>query len=215
MKKQLTFVIGGGTIIGLLFVAMLILKSPKTPAAPSAFEVVKTQIDQLEDKKERARSNVGQITPELAKMIETNPDYVAVCLVVARARSWPGITPAEEQTILVTARTDSAGALNDLQRCLHEGVTRSMIEGKYDPATENRHLWNNNNGSTAMLFVKFPLAERIGKKKELLKERLEGYREGRKDWFADDLTESQYIRWYGSGRWPFPGEEPPVYKPED
>lgn len=175
------------------------LQSYQSVQVHYAFEEVEGIVAQ----KRATGKNVGEISPGLADVIAADPDFVIVCLVIMEARRWPGISAEEEKMILSDAAISSSEAVNHLQKLIDDRVKERMIQGGHDPAKECRLNWDNNNPATSLLFIDFPVAKKLGKRRQFVTRELEGYREGAKEWHEPEITRQQYIAWKSGGKWPF------------
>ncbi|MSU54895.1 MAG: hypothetical protein EXS48_03655 [Candidatus Staskawiczbacteria bacterium] len=151
---------------------------------------------------------------ELAAMIETDPDYVAVVIGWHMVKGWGSITSHVSADILDHAKSDSAGALKELKKFLVEDFTAYLIKKGYKDPKSERVKWCNNNNGTAFLLITLPVAERAGKKKEFLCE-ICGAPSDEKGyfwkWISMYVPDNGYHDWYGNGIWPWKDEVPPEY----
>jgi hypothetical protein len=207
MKKFLLVILGLSLVVG---VVIYFKRQPTLPPIELVEETLAF------NHQERRPWQEPDIAVDLTRAVATNPDYVITCLVIIKARRRPGISPEDEERVLTKARHDSTAALNELRELLYREVTHRMEEfPRTDAGRFARGQWLNDNPAMALLFVELPIAERIGKKRQLITEELEGYRSDRRQpWYRSSLSSKQYMAWYLSGQWPFKDEEPPIYRPK-
>jgi hypothetical protein len=133
-------------------------------------------------------------------------------LALQHVDSWPGLLQTEKTEIQTKLDAkDDAGALERIKKAVYDGVSRQMVKLGYK-VSERRWGWDNNNHSTTLLFIDLPLAKRLGKEREMIRE----WRE-HGNWFPvmENISKEkrqQYADWHTYGHWPFEGEDAPIYK---
>jgi hypothetical protein len=85
---------------------------------------------------------------------------------------------------------------------------------RYNVAKENRWGWDQNNRATTLIFIDFPLAQRLGQTDQMVNEY-----QVRGGWrsIMENLSNEQrqkFMDYFSGGKWPFDGEQAPIYKPQ-
>ena len=200
-----------GLLMGLVALLIFVLlwnwfwrddKEEKEEKKKTAQQTVRAEVNRNVHVKIRAVN----FSPIVEKMIEEDPDYVLVCLGVEYAKGFPGMSEEEAERITAKAAGDSRGALQDLKKCVYDRLTQEIKEYKGTSDKNYRQGWNSNNPATALLFIYAPIAERVGKKKELVREYL-GLEHG--EWSGGVPGHRQ--DWLYGVVWPWPDETPPAY----
>ena len=158
------------------------------------------EVEAVVKHKYKTGKNLGEISEGLRGFCEKDPKFVVVCLTLVEARHWPHVSDDEAAGIFKIAMTDSAKAIDELKVLLDRKVKKAMIAGGYNPEKEIRNNWDDNNPSTALLFIEYPLSKKLGKETQMIKRALEGGRD-RPEWFEPELNHDQYCDWYGGKRW--------------
>ena len=205
LGKMLLVLVMGLVVLGFAIYNTVCEWKPATDTPPVVEQGINVPevIKAIADKKKATQQDVGEVSLALAEVIAKDPAYVLVCLVIEEAKGFPKITETEAATILGEAAQDSASAVTQLEILLHARLKEEMIVAGHDPYKANKQLgWVNNNGSTALLFLDYPLAVKLGKVKELVTRKIQGRPEG-DEWYQPQITFEQYCAWHGSGKWPF------------
>ena len=149
--------------------------------------------------------NAASLSPELSSAIYNNPDFVVVCLVVAEARSWPGIARADEDAkdvekrILVAGERDSKGTVKQLHKLLEErAIEQTTKEGHALGGGDLADVYYSHR-ATFCLFIDLPLAEKLGKERQFATRNLEGDANLSKDWYEPELSWLEYNAWIADG----------------
>ncbi len=172
------------------------------------------EVEKIVANKYASQRNVGKISAALDCKIQVDPEYVIFCLALQEAKHWPGLSDDDERLVRSLAGRSSTEALKTLRVCVYHGVVSEMKRGGYDPDKERLVAWYDNNPATSLLYLDLPLAKAVGKEREFIKRKLEGYREGAKQWYEPEVSFEQYCAWRCSGEWPFPGEKQKIYPEE-
>lgn len=177
-------------------------KAPQPPEPKTQKQLVADEIRQWIEGGKKQKTFSQALVP----VIEADPDFVIVHLGVHEAKNFPGISDDDAKKILASSEEDSARAVKDLQRCIYDNLSTVIKEYKGTSDKNWRQGWNNNNHATAILLIKVPLAERIGKKQEMLTDELCGKNF---KWMKD--IPGPYNDWWYDAIWPWPNESPPWY----
>jgi hypothetical protein len=188
----------------------------KTQPEKTARQIVREEIARHEARDERGQRLYykEEASPTLAKMIKDDPDFVAVVIGWHQMKDWGSITNHVPIEVLDRAEKDSSAALKELKKFLVEEFTLYLVKQGYKNPAQERVSWCNNNPCTAFLLIKLPVAERAGKKRELLCSMC-GVPSGEKgsfwEWISSYVPDEGKHDWYGGGIWPWKNEEPPTY----
>jgi type II secretory pathway pseudopilin PulG len=177
-------------------------KKARTRFATETKEVIEAQY-------RTSRINGGTPSPELLAMTKRDPEFVMAFLIIEEVKHFPGVPDGLEQEILATAREEgSVAALVKVRQAIDNGLNKA-IEEHGGLKGDKRVAWINNNPATGMLFLEWPIAERLGKKAEYVTSRLTGENQREEPYWFAPLTNEQMQGWWW-GTWPFPGEKSPL-----
>jgi hypothetical protein len=141
---------------------------------------VADEVGRIVQKTYDTRQIGADLSPELRKVIEADPEFVLTALVVEEAkRGWPGISADDANRITDEAvRRNSEVALEDLQKVLRQNAQQKIADAGHRP-DEN---WDNNNTATAILFCYWPKAVEKGRQSQFVEEYLCGARDSWTSW---------------------------------
>jgi hypothetical protein len=176
------------------------------------FLTAQEQIEQIISGRSEVKQELSNEFPQLFQIVSEHPELVIVYSLVAEARYWPGLYPADEEFILNKAE---AGQFNSALRYLswfvHQAISQEMRKKGLDPEKENRKMWNARNQITSALFSDIPLAQRLGKEREYILQKLGQKQKSGCEWYETEILYEEYQDWKISGKWPFPKERAPEY----
>jgi hypothetical protein len=148
-------------------------------------------------------------------VVQPSMEHQVTMLTLLHADNWPGIPMAEKSEILSLLKDGKdSDALERTRKAVYDGVSRQMIQGGYNVAKENRWGWDQNNRATTLIFIDFPLAQRLGQTDQMVNEY-----QVRGGWrsIMENLSNEQrqkFMDYFSGGKWPFDGEQAPIYKPQ-
>lgn len=201
MKTQMTAV----AVVAVL-VAMVGCKKENKGLTPAEVAAQTAAVIQAQNKS--GRIDTGNPSPELLDVAKADPELVMAFLILEEAKGFPGVARGLEQEVLATAsREGSVAALAKVRKSVDDGLNKAIADSGKKP--ENHRIgWINNNPATALLFLEWPVAERLGKKSEFLVAQLKGTYRQEPYWHAP-ITLEQMAEWWW-GKWPFEGEKSPL-----
>src|SRR3989344_7819927 len=116
-------------------------KEEKEEKKKTAQQTVRAEVN----RNVHVKIRVANFSPIVEKMIEEDSDYVLVCLGVEYAKGFPGMSEEDAQRITAKAAGDSKGALQDLKKCVYDGLTQEIKEYKGTPDKRLRQGRNSTN----------------------------------------------------------------------
>lgn len=212
-SQVVVFLAGLATVVGLAIVAWVFMIQPRTEERPAEDVEFSAQAAVDLIVRQRDEGKYRELPVQLRRAIAKDPRPVVVYLVLAEARKWPGLSDYAEAYVLKQLAKSPEEGLESLRYHVFRGVRR-METDKKNPAKEPRHYWNNNNRASADIFVRLPVAERLGKVREFVTSCLEAPKVGAR-WYEPELSFEQFVGWSDGCKWPFPGEKAPHYDADE